>query len=272
MTGETLVYVYGITEPPQPLDVLGTGIDPDSEVRMVVDGNLLAIVSDVPAREFSTEPLKEHLNEMEWLRLKVPVHQRVLADALEGSPVVPMRFCTIYESDEHVRLLMRQHEQVLKAALSDIREKREWGVKLFFDREEVSDWVVREDSEIEAKKRATEAGSEGRRYLMNKQLDRLIEEASQSAVSSVARDVHDRLSMVSEASHVGRPQNKDLSGDARDMALNGAYFVHTDRKSEFRAIVEELGRTYSGQGFGLQMTGPWPPYNFVTIDLGQEPE
>ena len=46
------------------------------------------------------------------------------------------------------------------------------------------------------------------------------------------------------------------------MLLNGAYLVEGHSVDELRALVGELEATCS-VGARVELTGPWPPYNFV---------
>ena len=59
------------------------------------------------------------------------------------------------------------------------------------------------------------------------------------------------------------PQNRELSGHEGEMLLNGAYLVDADRVDGLRALVAELEEHHARSGRGIELTGPWPPYNFV---------
>jgi hypothetical protein len=50
------------------------------------------------------------------------------------------------------------------------------------------------------------------------------------------------------------------------IVLSAAYLVEVERWNEFTAQVEELGRDSSELRF--EVTGPWPPYDFVQMQLG----
>ena len=47
------------------------------------------------------------------------------------------------------------------------------------------------------------------------------------------------------------------------MLLNGSYLVEADRVDDLRAVVAELERDHGALGARLELSGPWPPYNFV---------
>ncbi len=51
------------------------------------------------------------------------------------------------------------------------------------------------------------------------------------------------------------------------MLLNASFLVELGRMDEFTRQVEELEKKYS-DALKLQYTGPWPPYNFVSVRIG----
>ena len=52
------------------------------------------------------------------------------------------------------------------------------------------------------------------------------------------------------------------------MVLNAAYLVERSRTDELRELVAELEDRHRGLGVTIELTGPWPPYNFVPSDGG----
>ena len=60
------------------------------------------------------------------------------------------------------------------------------------------------------------------------------------------------------------------AGTTRDVVLNAAYLVADSDTVRFHALASELSQRYAAQGLSLELTGPWPPYNFVSLDLSVE--
>ena len=52
------------------------------------------------------------------------------------------------------------------------------------------------------------------------------------------------------------------------MLLNGAYLIERERTSEVREAVDVLQEEWRSLGFTIELTGPWPPYNFVAGAAG----
>ena len=48
------------------------------------------------------------------------------------------------------------------------------------------------------------------------------------------------------------------------MLLNGAYLVSREHEQELAQMADSLRERWSASGFQLELTGPWPPYNFVS--------
>jgi hypothetical protein len=47
------------------------------------------------------------------------------------------------------------------------------------------------------------------------------------------------------------------------MVLNAAYLIERERTNELHEIVAELEEHHRGLGARIELSGPWPPYNFV---------
>jgi hypothetical protein len=250
-------YVYGVVPAgSDPLQGDVEGVAESSGVETIEHDGVAAIVSEVPLDEFGEGSLKENLNRMPWVESKVRAHERVLERALDAAPVVPLRFCTIFSSPDAVTAMLVEQEARLRGALEALAGKREWGVKAYLDERKLAATVGGDDP--------GEAGSEpaeGRAYFARKQRERSAAERVERTTAAGAEDVHARLGALSTASTLLplRPGGTETP----PMVLNGAYLVERERDEEFAAALAEIQRDLGGVGFTFELTGPWPPYNFV---------
>jgi Gas vesicle synthesis protein GvpL/GvpF len=97
-------------------------------------------------------------------------------------------------------------------------------------------------------------------------LEREVREAADRLAVTVAEEVHARLQDWASDAVLSPPQNRDLSGHEGEMLLNGAYLVETPKVGRLRELVGELQERHRALGIRLELTGPWPPYNFVPHD------
>jgi hypothetical protein len=248
-------YVYGVVpaEASEEMfeDVAGVA---GGQVALIDGGGkLAAIVSEVPLSEFGEDSIGENLRDPEWLAGRVRAHEAVLEAALRTAPVVPFRFGTIYRGEDHVRELLSDEGRRLAAVLERVRGRLELGVKGFLA-----------TPAVEAPARdAEEAPSAGRRYLEEKQRARRLAEEQAAQKAQWADESHRRLAAVAEVARANPIPPPELSGRDAEMFLNGAYLVPAEREGAFRNVLTELGDELGPSGVAYELTGPWPPYNFV---------
>ena len=63
-------------------------------------------------------------------------------------------------------------------------------------------------------------------------------------------------------------QRPEVSGRDGDMVLNGVYLVADEDHERFHAELEVLEAEFGSLGVELELTGPWPAYNFVSGAIG----
>ena len=240
--------VYGVV--PAGTRPEGTGVAA-RPVGILAEGDVAALVSVVPAEEFAEEPLREHLNDRAWLERTAREHEDALERALARTAVIPFRLCTVYESQDRVREFLSTHGAALADLLRRLDGRVELGVKAYFAGE--------------ARAESDEPQS-GREYLLRRQRERdAAEEAARFKVEC-ARASHEALAAAAEEARANPPQPPELSGRTEEMLLNGAYLVRRD-DGRLADAVAELESRYGSHGVTYEVTGPWPPYNFVPPEV-----
>ena len=51
------------------------------------------------------------------------------------------------------------------------------------------------------------------------------------------------------------------------MLLNGVYLVENASEGEFQRAVSDLADEWAARDVSVELTGPWPPYNFVKSSI-----
>ncbi|MFF3442961.1 GvpL/GvpF family gas vesicle protein [Streptosporangium sp. NPDC002721] len=256
---ETGTYLYAIAREvgrALPDHVIGVAGAP---VRAITHEGLVAYVSPVPLEEFGEEPLRRFLEDLDWVGETARAHNRVVEAVAEGAPTAPVRLVTVYSTEEQVRDLLRRRHDDFAEVLARVTGCREWGVKAYAE----------PDSGAPAAEEApAETCSPGTAYLKRRRASLRGREDAWRRAARRAEDIHAALVSVSVAGHRHRPQDPRLSGREEVMLLNGAYLVDEDHGEEFTAAVDSL----RGEGVGMQLTGPWAPYSFTSMDLGDPRE
>jgi hypothetical protein len=242
---DTAWYVYGVVPADVDLASIAAADGVGAEaVELVSAGGLAAIVGRVPLDEFGEEPLRRNLESRDWLEASARAHDRVLAGALGQAPLVPLRFGTVYRSEDGVRGMLDERAAELTDAIERLRGRVELGVKAFLVEPELEDDAP---------------PSSGREYLLRKQEARATARSAQTDALESLRALHEHLESLADGARVNPPQPPELSGRDEPMLLNGAYLVPVERQPEFANAVDE----HRDDRLELVLTGPWPPYNFV---------
>jgi len=261
-------YVYGtvVSDSSQPIEGLpGKGVDPAQPVYALPYQAIQAIVSKVSLQEFGPEPMEANLNDLHWLEAKVRAHQGVLETVLANHTLIPMRFCTIYRSEGRVQEMLAQHYDDFVEALTRLKGKQEWGVKVYCDRETLAHKVGEVSHKVRELKTEMAEKSEGAAYFVRKRLEQATVKEVETVSDECAQRTHDRLSSRAKRAVINSLQSSEITGRKKVMILNGAYLVAEERLAAFRAELESMEEEYGNLGFSYEMTGPWPAYNFVAI-------
>ena len=257
------LWAYCVLRAGDSLPATTGGVDADGPLELVEAGDLAAIVSRVPLAEFGAEPLRENLNDLAWLERVARSHEAVLDAALGQSTIVPLRLCTIYESEQSVREMLEREHDSLAEALDALAGRQEWGVKLIVDEDRLAEEARSRSAEAAALEDELGARTGGGAYMLRRRLERHVRDAVDSLSAELAEQVHAELQDWTSDAVVLPPQNRELSGHEGRMLLNGAYLVGAERVDGLRELTAELEERHRGLGARIELTGPWPPYNFL---------
>jgi hypothetical protein len=253
MTGD-LLWAYGVVPAGTTLPATGVGIA-GGVVRQVVSGDLAALVSAVPSREFGADPLRDNLNDLTWLERVAREHEAVLEQVLEAATTVPLRLCTIFGDADGVTKMLEREREPLTRGLERLEGRQEWGVKLLVDSDRLAATAAPAGDQA--------LGEGGAAYLARRRHEREAREAARALAVQIVDEVDGSL-QAHAIDWVRLPaQNRELSGHTGDMVLNAAYLVEGDAVDQLRGSMNELQQRYAEFGARLELTGPWPPYNFV---------
>ncbi|GIH27741.1 gas vesicle protein [Acrocarpospora phusangensis] len=252
---DTGTYLYAVshdTGSPCPEDLTGVA---GTNVRTVAYAGLVAYVSTVPLERFGAEPLRQSMEDLDWLGETARAHHHVVEEVAASRPTAPVRLVTVYRGDDQIRDLLSQRHDDFTEALARVTGRQEWGVKAYVD----LTTATPADQEVAG------TGGPGAAYLRRRQMSLRGREEAWRQAAAQAEEIHDALSSVACASRRHRAQDPELSGRKELMILNGAYLVERDRREEFAHMVDKL----RGRGVDVELTGPWAPYSFTELADGQ---
>jgi hypothetical protein len=247
------VYVYSIIECAQPRSFGKIGIGGrGDEVYTVHYRDLAAVVSQAQLQVY--DPTRENALTHER------VNEVVMVD--NGFTPVPMSFGTLFKTEEDTTEFLKDTYDALRDVLLKMKDKLEFGLKVNWDRDSVLAEVELENEELRRLKAEIESNQQTSTYFARMQLGRLVEQALADKSDSYVREIYDELRDTAIAS-----RSNKVIGDK--MIMNAAFLVVRSKSEQFDQKVREIEQRFGGK-LTFRLTGPWPPYNFVTIRLQLE--
>jgi hypothetical protein len=258
----TACYVYAITRtswgtPPADL----AGIDRRSPLRTLRAGDLQAIVSGVSLDDFGPAVLEQRLKDLQWVEEKVRGHDAVAKALSAAGTVIPCRFCTILSGEEEARAALKRHHDAIARTLEALDGKTEWGVKLMADTR----------APAPATPEPPEHADAGRAYLLQKKRQTRGRDDAVRAATEAAEACHRELFALSADAALLPTRDRGGADRRWHLALNAAYLIANNQSDAFHAKVASLAQQYRPQGLRIDLTGPWPPYNFSALNLSEAP-
>jgi hypothetical protein len=275
--GGTLVYLYGVlaagTAAHEHLLADGiAGLAPEGPLYAVEVGGLVAATSRVPAARFDEEPLNALIGDLGALAPYAVRHEEAVRALFEAGPaVVPLAFGAIYRDEAGVRRLLTEGAERLRGMLQRLTARQEWGVKLLADQARLAETVEQESERL--RRLAAEAASAGpgRAYLLARSLERSLTAELERLSAEVAADLLERLAVLSVARRIDAlPAQPDDGRGGPRLVAKAAYLLKAAVAQRFAALVVDLHREQEPRGFGLELSGPWPPYSFAGVEPPDE--
>jgi len=256
MTKATGTYVYCVVAAPRAPRVarVPSGLPGAGPVRVLdLERGLYLVVADVPLARYGEAAIQRGLSDLEWVSRAAVAHEVVVESFIEATAVLPMKLLTIFNNDERALEHIRADRSRIDSLVKRVANHHEWGVRVVLDRARAV--------EAAAPARKSVAGASGQAYLSRKKAQRDASiELAERAREAVA-GLYDRLSAQSRVAR--RRVASELPAHGGPPLLDAAFLVPRSRSKTFRALAAREARALAPHGYGLTLTGPWPPYTFV---------
>jgi Gas vesicle synthesis protein GvpL/GvpF len=242
----TGVYVYGVVagDPPA-VGAAGVGEQP-APVRAIAGAGSAAVVSDVPASWRAAR------------RQDVEAHDRVVAELVGAGAVVPLRFGTVFASDDEVReRLLERHADELKDLLVRLRGHVQMTLRAYYVEDALLRAVLTRRPQLKARADALEGRPEA---------------ATQPERIALGRDVADAVEeqraldqemLVQALAGLAAELQVDQPASERQAASLQLLVAEGDRP-RLDAAVDRLGREHAAR-LSFRYVGPLAPYSFSDL-------
>jgi Gas vesicle synthesis protein GvpL/GvpF len=254
MADATYVYCV-VASTRRPRIRLARGLPGTGRVRLLeVDRKLWMAVADAPLSRYGERAIDRGLSNVDWVSRAAVAHEAVVESFISAAAaVLPMKLFTIFTSDERAAAHIRVQRPRIAALVKVVGGHHEWSVRVVMDRAR----AVRRAPRAAAPTRE----AAGAAYLVRKKARRdAAQELATRARETVAA-LYDRLAARSRLAR--RRGASELPVPGGPLLLDAAFLVARGRTATFRGLARREARALARHGYGLTLTGPWPPYSFV---------
>jgi hypothetical protein len=240
-------YLYAIVAHSQGCGRYGLiGID-GGEVYSIPDGQLAAIVSDVPGARLRPE------------RRHMAAHHAVHKRLMQEGALLPMSFGVIADSRQAVRRILTLNRDAFLEQLRRVENKVEMSLVVKYDIPNIFEYFVRTHPELKAFRDRLFGGGRQPSEDDKIELGRLFDHILRDDRAELTQQVVESLALLCAEIKENPPRGE--SG-----VMNLACLVAGDGQERFEhGVFEAAGRF--DDNFSFDYSGPWPPYNFVDVSL-----
>lgn len=252
------LYLFALADArPGDLDVSVAGLDEETPVRVVPCGDWTAVVDTVDRAAWTGEEAEANMQSLAWVGPRAVRHEEVVEAVMDAAPVFPARFGTLFSSVDELQSRIDARAGALAEYFDLVAGREEWSVKGMLDREAAQEALADEGTE-------SDEDSPGAAYLRQRKRVQEARADVESWLDDVAAELHDRLRDAAAAVQVLDPTPRP--NDAGEAVLHVALLAGDDATSAVRAVLRRANDTYRDRGLTLELSGPWPPYNFRPVD------
>ena len=104
--------------------------------------------------------------------------------------------------------------------------------------------------------------SPGQSYLMQKKIDALKVDEARAAVNRIVEQIEEKLRDQSDDARRLRILKVETT-EHGELKAKFAFLVKRSGFEEFRDAAERLAQEHQAAGVRIELTGPWPVYNFT---------
>lgn len=226
---------------------------------------LYAVAGEVSPAEFGEENLKKNLTDLEWVKQKASLHEKIIEGIMKYACVIPFKFATLFNTEDSLKTMLKKHAVVMKENLSNLRDKQEWGVKLYCDTEKLKCHLSGNDAELLKLEGELKSSSPGKAYILKKKKEGLLDSILTQRLNEASKSSFERLKEKSLQTRVNRLLPKEVTERQEDMILNAAFLVDKNKVGDFKAVLPNLEAEYADRWLVFDCTGPWPAYNFCQM-------
>lgn len=223
-----------------------------------------ATAMEVDLGEFGEKEIEDRLkNDARWTEKSIRHHHELIDQLGKKDTVIPCKFGTVFRTKKRIEEMLEKDYKQFSYLLSCLSGKQEWGLKIYLDSQKFIEGLKKEDQEILALQKRKETAGEGMKWYLDQKMGALIDQKLEVEVDRCLAEIVEWLKQSAEKVVLNDPETSGLSLENQEMILNSTCLLKTEGVGSWQEKWEKFFKELYKRGLSCEITGPWPPYNFV---------
>jgi len=266
---DSLIYLYGLipSKEAERNELPSTkGFDGTGDLYTVPIGSVTAVICDIDAEQHTEDRIKDLINNnMEWLQEKAFHHHETVNNLSKEFTVIPLKFCTIYQSEDSLKSTIQSSESQLVHTMDSISGKEEWNLKIYCNDQQLKDQIAKSHPAIEEKKAEISTLPKGKQFFEKKKIEKMVDALLEEEKNRVSEKIHKGLLKLTDKGAVKNAWSKDVTGRSENMTWNSVYLITKADVERFLEEIQQHQKEMQDAGWQFEPTGPWPAYHFSNL-------
>jgi hypothetical protein len=211
---------------------------------------LWLVVTAAPRERYDGRAIEAGLRNLGWVSACATAHEAVVAHFAGRDTTVPLKLFALFETEERAVAEIDRLGPALRRLLGRLAGRQEWGVRVRLDPARARRPVTG------ATPAAPRTGTDFLRA-KKRQRDLALDLAGRG------RDEVEALYEGLAATADDARRHPPVAADGIRLVLDAAFLVRPARLRRFRSLARAASSRLAPLGLDVEVTGPWPAYNFV---------
>jgi hypothetical protein len=203
------------------------------------------------------------MHDLAWIGDQGALHERIVTWFVDHGGILPARLLTLYSGEAALRDALPAGGDGIRGQLERLRGLREWDLKVSYRDEVLRAHLGALSEEVAALDRASAAAEPGRRYLLERKREKLLDSETGASARRIGEQVLAALQpFARDVRRVPSPRGADAA--ALPVVVHAALLVPEEGEAELERRASAESDRLAPNGISVALTGPWAPYRFLT--------
>lgn len=227
----------------------------DSLCQIIQTRDLGMLTSEVPNSMYNEAALSRNLHDLAWVEACAVKHEQALLEIMELTTVIPLPFCTIFTSEEHIREQLEHNHDQFRREIDRLRGYHEMQLRLLVNPQLLHEHLIKADRDSKYQG--------GNNYLLRRQWEKNLEMAEEQLIGDHGESLYQALKRIAKETRL-----QGLEESAREDGLRvifTAWFLVADKDHKpWNEQIQAFDEETDIYGFVVEIAGPFPPYHFTS--------